>query len=127
MWVLDSSAIIALLMDEPGAERVTAVLPESVVSTVNLAEVVGVLLRKKVPADIVRRTLDALRLVTVPLSEDAAFSAGLLEPRTRALGLSLGDRACIALAAEQRATILTTDQAMASYAGSMGLATEAIR
>jgi ribonuclease VapC len=115
-FVLDASAVLALVHGEPGAERVLAVLHRSALSAVNLAEVVGRLAeRGGEPADI-RRQLSRLPLEVVPLDEDLAYAAGFLRSSTRQWGLSLGDRACLALADHLGATALTSDRAWAEIA-----------
>jgi ribonuclease VapC len=115
-FVLDASAVLALVHGEPGAERVLAVLDRSALSTVNLAEVVGRLAeRGGEPADI-RRQLSRLPLEVVPLDEDLGYAAGFLRSSTRQWGLSLGDRACLALADHLGATALTSDRAWAEIA-----------
>lgn len=105
--VIDASAAIAFLLNEPGTEQVAHHLPDSVMSAVNLTEVVGFLARKR---------LDPMRahyLGCEIVSHDAelAHSTGLLLPDTIHLGLSLGDRACLALALRERASVLTGDRA----------------
>lgn len=57
-FVLDASALLALLQDEPGANRVAGILPESAISSVNLSEVVAKLIDKEMPATVVRETLE---------------------------------------------------------------------
>jgi len=109
---LDASALLAYLQREPGWERVRTALREgAVISAVNLAEVLGKLKgRGKNPEPILVRLL-ALGLVVVPFTLGEARLAGELDPPTRALGLSLGDRACLATAARLGITALTTDRA----------------
>ena len=115
-FVLDASAVLALVHREPGAERVLAVLDRSALSAVNLAEVVGRLAEAGgEPADI-RRQLRRLPLDVVPLDEDLGYVAGFLRSSTRQWGLSLGDRTCLALAIRLGATALTADRAWAKVA-----------
>jgi PIN domain nuclease of toxin-antitoxin system len=109
--VLDASALLALLQDEPGAEVVATALPDACVSAVNLAEVVTKLNEAGVPAPDVRDVVEALALEVVPFEEEAAYRVGSLRPATRRAGLSLGDRACLALAAARKAPAWTTDRA----------------
>lgn len=109
--VLDSSALLCLLNGETGAERVAAALPTAVIGAVNLAEVVTKLREKGLSAADADEALDGLNLNVLPLTSMQARAVGHLRPGTRALGLSLGDRACLALAAEHGATALTTDRA----------------
>jgi PIN domain nuclease of toxin-antitoxin system len=96
--VLDAFALLALIQDEPGSERVAEVLDGAVISAINLAEVVSRLADRGLPGVAIRRQVERLDLGAVPVDADLAYAAGLLRPATRRLGLSLGDRVCIALA-----------------------------
>lgn len=107
--VLDASAILAMLNDEPGADRVAKALPDAVISGVNLSEVVAKLAEAGMPGNEIREALDPLGLAVVPFDEDQAYAAGELRPKTRSLGLSLGDRACLALGVALKLTVLTTN------------------
>ena len=109
--VLDASAVLVLLLGEPGAEEVAGSLPGALLSAVNLAEVVGKLAEAGMPESAVRRALGGLGLTMVPFDPDDAWRAGLLRPETRSAGLSLGDRACIALAQSRGAVAVTADRA----------------
>jgi ribonuclease VapC len=109
--VLDASALLALLNREPGAEKLTPqLLSTATSSTVNLAEVQGKLVERGLNPD------DAWEAVLSPLREVAAFTAehakiaGSLIAQTRALGLSLGDRACLALGLVLKAPVYTADR-----------------
>lgn len=107
--VLDASALLALLHGEPGSERVAAVIPGAAVCAVNLCEVVGKLAERGVPEAVVHSALSGLDLDVIPFDEPLAVRAGMLRPQTRALGLSLGDRACLALAEHLALPAITTD------------------
>jgi ribonuclease VapC len=97
--VLDASALLALLHREPGGEHVEqAVTSGATISAVNLAKVVGKLADAGVPEDAIRAALEPLGLAVVAFDESLALRTGLLRPITRSAGLSLGDRACLALA-----------------------------
>lgn len=97
--VLDASAMLAFLQREPGHERVAELLHESLVSTVNLAEVTTTLTRMEHSDPVGATTaLVALGATAVPFGQDDATKAGSLWPVTRKAGLSLGDRACLTLA-----------------------------
>lgn len=111
--VLDSSAILALLFDEPGADRVAAVLPDAVVSAVNLAETATKLQDRGLDETAARAAVAATGVRIVPFSEDLAWTAAGLRASTRDAGLSLGDRACLALAIDRGASAYTADQAWA--------------
>jgi len=110
--VLDASALLCLLNDEPGADRVAGVLARSLIGATNLAEVVSKLRERGLSLDEVKEALGGLRLDIRPLTQSQAMLIGDLRPATRPLGLSLGDRACLALAIELGAEIYTTDAAL---------------
>lgn len=109
-YVLDASALLALLNAEKGADLVQGFLPQSVISTVNLAEVVMRLSAVGMPEDQIRDVLAYLGLEIMPFDEEQAFRAGFLFAHTQPLGLSLGDRACLALALTTHTTVLTADR-----------------
>jgi ribonuclease VapC len=109
--VLDASAVMAVLNQEAGADKLTpAVLDAAVSSTVNLAEVQSKLVKRGVPPDAAwRATRNSVREV-VSFTADHAKAAGSLIAQTRAWGLSLGDRACLALALSLDAPVYTADR-----------------
>lgn len=109
--VLDASALLALLASEPGAEQVAPHLPGAVIGAVNLAEVAAKLADGGLPSEAVSDALTSLALDVRPFDASLALASGLLRPKTRALGLSLGDRACLALAAHLSLPVLTADRA----------------
>ncbi len=117
--VLDASALVALLLGEPGQEPVWEAVRtgEALIGAPNWAEVVGILGRAGLPARELRTALDELQLEVAPLDQVLALEAGLMEARIRPLGLSLGDRCCLALAERERATVLTTDRAWLKWKG----------
>lgn len=109
--VLDASAILASIFNEPGAEKLTDdVLDIAVASTVNLAEVHTKLVRMNYDPD--QAWEDALNLVNTaePYTSEQAKIAGTLAAKTQHLGLSLGDRSCLALAIELKAEVYTTEK-----------------
>ena len=109
--VLDASALLAFLQREPGLDRVRRALPDAVIGSVNFAEVVTKLIQWGAPADRIAERLGDLDLDVRAFDRDLAFAAGALHAQTRRLGLSLGDRSCLALARSLGALVLTTDRA----------------
>jgi ribonuclease VapC len=109
--VLDASAILAMLNDEPGAEKITPELLSRVsVSTVNLAEVQTILVREGGdPDESSTLAVDPIPDIE-PFTAEQARIAGTLVQKTSSLGLSLGDRACLALAIALEAPVYTTDR-----------------
>ncbi|MDP1631775.1 MAG: type II toxin-antitoxin system VapC family toxin [Caulobacter sp.] len=112
-WVLDASAVLAVVLTEPGGDRVRPLIADSLLSAVNLAEVATRLLDLGFAAAEVDRLLERLRFSVVPFDAGLAVSAGRLRTQTRHLGLSLGDRACLALAQREQLPVLTADRAWA--------------
>ena len=123
--VLDSSALLCVLNGEAGADRVAQVLPSAVIGAANLAEVVTKLRERGLSAEEVEEVLGGLQLDVRPFTPAQAYATGHLRPATRALGLSLGDRACLALAAELGVPTMTADQAWSS--ADVGVKVEVIR
>jgi PIN domain nuclease of toxin-antitoxin system len=109
--VLDASAILAYLQEERGAENLTKdILDHAVVSTVNLAEVQSKLVKKgRDPEDAWEEILSLVNKEELFTSEHAK-TAGDLIAITEKYGLSLGDRACLALAIALKAPVYTTEQ-----------------
>lgn len=126
-YVLDASALLCLINGEPGSDRVAAVLPQAVISPVNLAEVIAKLNELGADAATARALLAPLHLSVVPFDEAAAFATGALRAATRGQGLSLGDRACLALSISRGATALTTDKAWVGVSERVGVAVEMLR
>jgi ribonuclease VapC len=109
--VLDSSALLALLWNEPGADHVSAVLPGALLSSVNLAEVMTKLCERGLSVAEGRELVESLGVVVVEFDADQAEAVAALRESTRSLGLSLGDRACLALARQRNCAALTADSA----------------
>lgn len=109
--VLDASAVLALLNREDGFEAVAAVLPAAVLSAVNYAEVISKLRERGVPTEAVVEAVRSLGVEIVPFTEEQALQAGDLRPLTKPLGLSLGDRACLALARTRACAAMTAERA----------------
>jgi PIN domain nuclease of toxin-antitoxin system len=125
--VLDASALLALLLGEPGGERVRAVLADSAIAMVNLSEVIGLYVRNGATEVEIREVLAPLPVERVAVDEEMAYAAGLLIASTASAGLSLGDRCCLALARRLGATAWTSDRAWPAIAKRVGVEIELIR
>ena len=123
--VLDASAILALLKREQGADRVKAVLDQAAICAVNVAEVQSKLVVGGLSRQAAEARIRFLGCIILPFDEEQAIEAGSLIAQTRSLGLSLGDRACLALAIERKATAYTTDKVWKNL--SLGIQIEVIR
>lgn len=125
--VLDASALLALFNEETGAGRVADLIDGggAAVNTVNLSEVVAKRTQTGTPEAIIRQAIDHLPIEIVPFTTELAYAAGLLRPATRRLGLSLGDRACLALAQHLSLPAVTADRMWAEL--SLGVPVEVIR
>jgi PIN domain nuclease of toxin-antitoxin system len=108
--VLDSSAVLAVINAEPGAERVIEVLDGALLSAVNHAEVMTKLAEKGIGRDLARSTVLKIGVQVIEYGIDLADRTGELRPQTRHLGLSLADRACLALAEREGVPAVTADR-----------------
>ncbi len=111
MISLDASALLAFLLREPGHERVRELLAEACMSTVNFAEVLGRFAREGQDVTLIAERVLRAPVELVPFSIEQAAIAAALVAGTRAAGLSLGDRACLALARERGIRAVTADGA----------------
>jgi ribonuclease VapC len=112
--VLDASALLALLNEEPGGVAVAALAESTAISSVSWCEAFGKLRAAGVPDEELRTTMGETGIAVVPFARDDAEVAGDLLPRTRILGLSLADRACLALAGRLGVPAVTADRAWAT-------------
>jgi len=113
------------MRDEKGAAIVSARLPSAVVSTVNQAEVQTKLVSSGLSEQEAWWHIAEIGCPSVPFDEEQARTAGGLVRATRPYGLSLGDRACLALAIQRKATVYTTDAAWRNL--NLPIAVEVIR
>lgn len=125
--VLDASAVLAAIQRELGWERVMAAIDADkvYVSAVNMSEVFTKLVQQKLADPHIAQVLGRLRVSIEPFTAEDAQRAGALSRHTRAVGLALGDRACLALASRLSAVALTADRVWAKL--DVGIAIELIR
>lgn len=115
-FVCDASALLAITFSEPGSDRALAILPGARVSTVNWSETLQKCARRNVDHHAVADGFLNGGLQIVEFTQADAELAATFWPETRDLGLSLADRACLALAQRLNATLATADRALASLA-----------
>ena len=113
--------MLALLYREPGSALVATLLDVSVISAVNLAEVASRFAEDGMPWDVVLETIGNLNLEVVPFGSNQAYETGRLRPLTKTFGLSMGDRACLALAQQMQLPALTTDRSWSNIPEFSGL------
>jgi PIN domain nuclease of toxin-antitoxin system len=124
-FAVDASALLAVFNRERGAEVVVPLLPGAAISAVNPCEAVTKLVERRTPEDEIRALVGQTALEIHPFDEPAAFRAAALRPLTRTAGLSLGDRACLALGIALAATVLTTDRTWARL--NLGVRVQVVR
>ena len=110
-YMLDASAVLAMMLDEDGGNQVRERLASSQISTVNLSEVVAKLQDGGVPDEVITSSLAELDFDVIAFNQSQAVRAGLMRASTRSNGLSLGDRACLSAAGSCNAVAVTTDRA----------------
>jgi ribonuclease VapC len=110
-YMLDASAVLAMMLGEDGGDKVRERLGASQISAVNLSEVVAKLQEGGVPDEVITSSLAELDFDVLDFDQSQAAHAGLLRTATRSIGLSLGDRACLGAAASCNAVAVTTDRA----------------
>ncbi len=109
--VLDASAVLAVLNGERGEKKVVPLLAESAISTVNLTEVAAKLLEAGMDDASAQLAVAVLGIGEIAeFTEDLAWEAARLRPLTKQYGLSLGDRACLALAIKLKVSAVTADK-----------------
>ena len=114
--VLDASAVLAVLNGEPGEKKVIPLLAESAISAVNLTEVGAKLLEAGMEEASAQIAVSVLGIgEIVDFTEDSAWEAAQLRPLTKQYGLSLGDRACLALAHKLNVPAVTADKEWSKF------------
>lgn len=109
--VLDASAVLAVMLEEKGKDKVIPHLTDSLISAINIAEIVSCLTRREIPIQMIEKALAKLPIIVQPFTLDLALKAGALIKDTRMLGLSLADRACLAVGIAEGKPVLTADRA----------------
>jgi PIN domain nuclease of toxin-antitoxin system len=109
--ILDASALLAFLNQEKGSEIITQYLDRSAMSSINLSEVIAKLVDRNMPEDVIQELVSQLKIDIIPVDQEQAVTAGFLRSQTRSMGLSLGDRICLALGLQLNLPVLTTDRA----------------
>ena len=109
--ILDASALLAFLHDEPGGERISPVLEGAHVSAVNWSEVLQKSLQRDVDIDGMQQEFTEVGVIFEPFTPEQAETAARLFTRTRNHGLSLASCACLALAVDKGLPVLTADRA----------------
>lgn len=110
-YILDASALLALLNSETGAEVIEPLLPYSIMGTVNVAEVIAELDKKlDISPEESKEMVSIMIDQIIPLEFDQSIEVGRLRKMTQGFGLSLGDRACIALGIKLNLLVYTADR-----------------
>ena len=125
--VIDTSAVFVDLNEETGAAEARRWLRDAAISAINLQEVVSKCVDKGVPVEAIPRLIEALRLDIRPLDTELAMEAGLMREATVHLGLSHGDRACLALARKLRLPAVTADRAWKNVESELGVEVVLVR
>ena len=124
---LDASALLAMLLGEPGGEKVEAALDGALLCTVNLAEVVSHYAKLGASRPDIEGMLAPLPIRVVSVDAALSYEAGMLRPLTLPGGLSLGDRYCLALAKRDGIPALTAERRWPDIAAAADVTVELIR
>lgn len=109
-YILDASALLALINREDGAKDVEKILPGAIMSAVNISEAAAVMHRLGMPMLEIKEIFINLIPERVPFDTEQAFHVARLRKDTKHKGLSLGDRACLALGIIKKIPVLTADK-----------------
>ena len=113
-YILDASALLASLHNETGSEIVDLLLSESAISTINLSEVIQKARQRGTFTETLVSSLQTAGVEVVAYTIKQAEMTAALWPITQPFGLSLADRACLALAQSRQAVAVTADQSWAN-------------
>ena len=126
--VIDASALLALFNDEPGAQAVLDALDgHCLISAVNQTEVLTKLLDKGLTGAEAASVMQSVEIEVLAFDAGQSLEAAWLRRETRTIGLSLGDRACLALARSRKAVALTADRPWTQVADAVGVTVRCIR
>lgn len=125
--VVDAAALMAVLLDEKGSDAVLPVLRGSSMSAVNLAECCARAPERGASIEDVVRAVRRFELRIAAFEAGDAVRTGELRVPTKPFGLSLGDRACLALTERLEATLYTGDRRLAEAKDVVGLDIRLIR
>ncbi|MFN3819833.1 type II toxin-antitoxin system VapC family toxin [Blastomonas sp.] len=109
-FAVDASVMLAMIFEEPGTNGVFEVIRGGMMSTVNFSEVLTKCLEQGADADFAEWQIGRLNISREPFTVDDAKAAAALRLPTRYRGLSLGDRACLALALRANVPVITADR-----------------
>lgn len=123
--VFDSSTVLAWLNKEAGADLILGLIPKAILSTVNASEAQSKLVKNGAKPKVAWESIVASVREIVPFDQDHAEIAGSLIPHTEPYGLSLGDRACLALGLATNCPVYTADRAWAQV--QVGVAIHLVR
>lgn len=123
--LLDSSALLAFFLAEPGGDSVRPLIGEAMIASANLCEVATKLIDRGIDPDAIEEEIGYSSLAVEPVLEVDAFEAAKMRTSTRRLGLSLGDRLCLAVAHRLDIPAVTADRRWAELA--LGVEVELIR
>ncbi|MEO6216433.1 MAG: type II toxin-antitoxin system VapC family toxin [Sphingomonas sp.] len=126
-FILDASALLAMLREEAGGDRVAEAIGEARMSVVNFSEVVSYFVHNGMPPDQVDAMLKPLPIALIPAEAELSRIAGHLRASTAEAGLSLGDRFCLALALMEKLPAWTADRQWNAIADKVGVDVVVIR
>ena len=109
-WVVDTSAVLAFVFGEPGGAEMEPLFDKGMISAVNLSEVIGKMIDRRVSVGSEWDDVAELGMEIVSVDQDLGIQAGELRLKTANSGFSLGDRLCLALAKREALPVLTADR-----------------